>query len=73
MKWYLRQLLPMHYCTVVGGLEGVYFVRWRMWMGRCFARSERLVSRGNLLNEHGQEMVVTHGPNDTAVFAFAEG
>jgi hypothetical protein len=38
MKWYLRQLLPFHYRTRYGDMEGrQHFVVWRMWLGRCFA------------------------------------
>lgn len=46
LLWYIKQLLPLHYCTVYQPvLErnesemrlGPYeYVRWRMWLGRCF-------------------------------------
>jgi hypothetical protein len=41
--WRLKQLLPLHYCTIsrpcnMAGepMGSSQFVTWRMWFGRCF-------------------------------------
>ena len=41
VKWYAKQLLPLHYCTISrltvdGKQHPAEWVRWRMWFGRCF-------------------------------------
>jgi hypothetical protein len=38
IKWYLRQILPLHYRTRYTDENGHrHFVVWQMWMGRYFA------------------------------------
>jgi hypothetical protein len=36
LKWYVKQLFPLTYRSRYGTGDGVHFVVWRMWFGRCF-------------------------------------
>lgn len=53
-RWLVKQLLPLHYCTISRPtIDGVQkpaeFVRWRMWMGRCFNVQREPLSRPDSL------------------------
>ena len=36
MLWYLRQLLPLSYRTRYVENGERHYVKWRMWLGRCY-------------------------------------
>ncbi|HEX4774978.1 MAG TPA: hypothetical protein VH234_05680 [Candidatus Saccharimonadales bacterium] len=38
IKWGVKQVLPLHYCTAVRNVQSnqAQFVTWRMWLGRSF-------------------------------------
>ncbi len=38
--WYLKQLIPLTYRSKYRQKDKVYFVVWKMWLGRCFDRDE---------------------------------
>lgn len=45
MKWYIRQLLPLHYRTRYRDAEGnLHFCVWQMWFGHCFAVDDVVVT-----------------------------
>jgi hypothetical protein len=35
--WYLKQLLPLFYCTEYIENGKRYATTWRMWFGRCYS------------------------------------
>ena len=38
--WYLKQLLPLKYHTVYK-TDKWHYVKWRMFLGRCFAVDDK--------------------------------
>ena len=40
MLWYLKQLLPFKYYTVYKTNKW-HYVKWRMFLGRCFAVDDK--------------------------------
>lgn len=43
IKYYLKQLLPLHYCTVVRRDGVTHYIQWRMWFGQTFNVDKREV------------------------------
>ena len=52
--WALKQTLPLSYRTVYRADGKIFYITWRMWMGRSFSIEEvevASVSRGDTLRK----------------------